>query len=98
MSPRQHLKPEVYGGQAALPCLLLAAPRPCGADAAADGADPHAAHVSELDLRGGTDAAMAPPAGYLAEVLLPMLRSRLGVSVALHVRAVFATVRVSCLM
>lgn len=35
--------------------------------------------ASELDLRGGTDAAMAPPAGYLQHVLLPVLRSHLGV-------------------
>lgn len=35
--------------------------------------------TSQLDLRGGTDAAMAPPAGYMQHVLLPVLRSRLGV-------------------
>lgn len=35
--------------------------------------------ASCLELRGGTDAAMAPPAGYIQHVLLPVLRSRLGV-------------------
>ena len=60
--------------QAALPCLLLAAQH--GATCA-----------SELDLRGGTDAAMAPPAAYLAEVLLPTLRRCLGVEASLQVSA-----------
>ena len=58
--------------QAALPCLLLAAQRGQPGQA-------------ELDLRGGTDAAMAPPAAYLAEVLLPTLRRRLGVEASLQV-------------
>lgn len=35
--------------------------------------------ASQLDLRGGTDARMAPPAGYMQHVLLPVLRSRFGV-------------------
>lgn len=34
---------------------------------------------SRLRLRGGTDAAMAPPVDYLRLVLLPLLRSALGV-------------------
>lgn len=34
---------------------------------------------SQLDLRGGTDAAMAPPAGYVLHVLLPLLRRLLGI-------------------
>lgn len=34
---------------------------------------------SRLTLRGGTDAAMAPPVDYLRLVLLPLLRSALGV-------------------
>lgn len=53
--------------QAALPCLLLARPGPGGCS------------ESHLELRGGTDAAMAPPADYLSHVLLPVLRSQLGV-------------------
>lgn len=39
--------------QAAVPCLLFAAP---GADGRT---------VSHLELRGGTDASMAPPVGYM---------------------------------
>ncbi|KAI3436287.1 hypothetical protein D9Q98_002340 [Chlorella vulgaris] len=35
--------------------------------------------ISQLDLRGGTDAAMAPPAGYVLHVLLPLLRRLLGI-------------------
>ncbi|KAK9834892.1 hypothetical protein WJX81_006902 [Elliptochloris bilobata] len=58
--------------QAALPCLLLAA-------------QPEGTGKSELDLRGGTDATMAPPAAYLAQVLLPTLRRRLGIDARLHV-------------
>lgn len=27
-----------------------------------------------VDLRGGTDAAMAPPVGYMQQILLPTLR------------------------
>jgi hypothetical protein len=30
--------------------------------------------MSVVDLRGGTDAAMAPPVGYLQQILLPTLR------------------------
>ena len=40
--------------------------------------------TSDLDLRGGTDAAMAPPAGYMQHVLLPVLRRRLGVRAAMR--------------
>lgn len=54
--------------QAALPCLLLASP--------ASEED-----VSTLDLRGGTDAAMAPPVGYLQYILLPTLRRLFGADV-----------------
>lgn len=42
--------------------------------------------ASCLDLRGGTDAAMAPPAGYTQHVLLPVLRSRLGVRADMHLQ------------
>jgi hypothetical protein len=34
--------------------------------------------VSVLELRGGTDAAMAPPAAYLSDVLAPLLRHLYG--------------------
>ncbi len=45
----------------------MAAPGPAGAT------------VSHLELRGGTDAAMAPPVGYMQHVLLPLLRAKLGI-------------------
>lgn len=79
--------------QSALPCLLFSADGATGGPAAA-GEDRNvssgstspelqaavqAGTSSELDLRGGTDAAMAPPASYLQHVLLPVLRARLGV-------------------
>ena len=48
--------------QAALPCLLFAAPGPAGGG-----------RESVLELRGGTDATLAPPLGYLQHVLLPVL-------------------------
>ena len=38
-----------------------------------------------MTLRGGTDAAMAPPVGYAQHVLLPLLRRKLGVEVSLDV-------------
>jgi RNA 3'-terminal phosphate cyclase (ATP) len=60
--------------QACLPCLLLAAAREDGKGRA-----------SSLDLRGGTDAAAAPAADYVAAVLLPTLRRVLGVDAALRV-------------
>jgi RNA 3'-terminal phosphate cyclase (ATP) len=64
--------------QTALPCLLLAAPPP--------GAAPGAGGASRLELRGGTDASMAPPVGYLEHVLLPSLRRLLGVRVSMDLR------------
>ena len=39
--------------------------------------------VSQLTLRGGTDATMAPPVGYAQHVLLPLLRRHLRVDVCL---------------
>lgn len=48
-------------------------------DAATLQAESQHGTASELDLRGGTDAAMAPPVGYMQHVLLPTLRRRLGV-------------------
>ncbi len=74
--------------QVALPCLLLAAPRRQrgpGAEAAHAESGPSAG-LSQLDLRGGTDTAMAPPVGYMEAILLPTLRQRLGVDVSLRVR------------
>lgn len=85
--------------QSALPCLLYAGDgEPAAAPEAAQGAAAAAAAegapwlqaacargtASVLDLRGGTDAAMAPPVGYMQHVLLPTLRSRLGVRAALE--------------
>lgn len=70
--------------QAAMPCAILAAdtPRdPVGSKRAASSQDAaHNGTVSSLTLRGGTDAAMAPPFGYTSNVLLPTLRQQLGVS------------------
>lgn len=71
--------------QAAMPCAILAGntPRdPLGSKRAASLQDEaHDSSVSSLTLRGGTDAAMAPPFGYTSNVLLPTLRQHLGVSV-----------------
>jgi len=57
--------------QCALPCALFASGAP--------GAGPGGRVV--LDLRGGTDASMAPPVGYMRDVLFPTLRRCLGVDV-----------------
>ena len=53
-------------------------------------------HTSVLDLRGGTDASMAPPAAYAQDVLLPMLHRLQGVqaSLQLHRRGFFPKVTV----
>jgi RNA 3'-terminal phosphate cyclase (ATP) len=88
--------------QQALPCMLFATPAPeATADAAgcpltgvgaADlsmwGDDPGSpsARWSHLDLRGGTDAAFAPPVGYLTHVLAPTLHRLLPPSAAIDVR------------
>ena len=61
--------------QAALPCLLYAAP-----DASWQ---PPSASV--LELRGGTDAAMAPSISYLQHMLLPTLRRLFGLTLDLQV-------------
>jgi len=62
--------------QVAIPCALYSQPGPTG------GAALH------LHLRGGTDAAFAPPVGYLQHVLLPLLRHLQGdrISLDLHRR------------
>ena len=57
------------GVQAALPCLLMA--RDQG--------------ESELILKGGTDAAMAPPVWYYQHVCLPLLRTWWGLEADLQV-------------
>ncbi|CAL5229697.1 g13069 [Coccomyxa viridis] len=61
--------------QAALPCLLYAVPEPSSAESS---------KASVLELRGGTDAAMAPSIGYLQHVLLPMLRHLFGLTLDLQ--------------
>lgn len=74
------------GSSAAAAAAVAAGPTP--ADAASHDAALQAAvqggTASELDLRGGTDAAMAPPVGYLQHVLLPTLRRRLGVHASMQ--------------
>ena len=73
--------------QAALPCLLLAGQS--GGFASSDAGDGSQSLIegvsSVLRLRGGTDAAMAPPVGYAQHVLLPLLRRQLGIDVSLQV-------------
>lgn len=76
--------------QSAVPCLLYAQPPAAGAEGAAGAAAEGAAASGgaalaaaagggasprcSLELKGGTDAAMAPPVDYLALVLAPTLR------------------------
>ncbi|DBB09794.1 TPA: hypothetical protein ACH3X3_001416 [Trebouxia sp. C0006] len=54
--------------QAALPCLIMAQANSSPAGKMPDG------QTSVVELRGGTDAAMAPPVSYTEHVLLPMLQ------------------------
>jgi RNA 3'-terminal phosphate cyclase (ATP) len=72
--------------QAALPAALLAGrgagPPPAGPPTPGQ---PSCSLTTTLDLRGGTDAAMAPPADYAALVLLPTLRRVAGVDVGLAI-------------
>lgn len=77
--------------QAALPCLFMAQPSQQAVPAMPEG------NVSVLELRGGTDAAMAPPVGYVQHVLLPMLSRLQGVeaSINLHRRGFFPKVSTS---
>ena len=42
--------------------------------------------TSVLDLRGGTDASMAPPAAYAQQVLLPMLHRLQGVQASIDLQ------------
>ncbi|GBF96202.1 hypothetical protein Rsub_08747 [Raphidocelis subcapitata] len=76
--------------QQALPCMMFAAAAAAGRSgrggdsSGGDGGggggvdgDGAAPRRSRLDLRGGTDAAFAPPVGYLQHVLAPTLRALL---------------------
>ncbi|PNW88984.1 hypothetical protein CHLRE_01g053288v5 [Chlamydomonas reinhardtii] len=56
--------------QAAMPVCVFAQPPPPEASSSASASSPVSTH---LELRGGTDADLAPPAGYLREVLVPLL-------------------------
>ena len=42
--------------------------------------------TSVLDLRGGTDASMAPPAAYAQQVLLPLLHRLQGVQASIDLQ------------
>lgn len=66
--------------QAAFPCLLMGQPSQQAAPPMT------AANVSVLELRGGTDAAMAPPVGYVQHVLLPMLHRLQGVEASIDLQ------------
>lgn len=74
--------------QAALPCALLAAHQSfetIGCKRSASSIEGSTeTYGSVLTLRGGTDAAMAPPFGYTNSVLIPMLQRLLGVSITAH--------------
>jgi RNA 3'-terminal phosphate cyclase (ATP) len=59
--------------QAALPCAVFANPAAAG--------QPGCDSVTRLQLRGGTDASMAPPVSYLTDILQPTLRRLLGLDV-----------------
>lgn len=63
--------------QSAVPCLLMSAPR--------NSADREAGE-SVLSLKGGTDAAMAPPVSYTQQVLVPMLKRLLGVDIHVELK------------
>ena len=43
-------------------------------------------HTSILELRGGTDAAMAPPVSYVDQILLPMLERLQGVKASIDLQ------------
>jgi RNA 3'-terminal phosphate cyclase (ATP) len=75
--------------QAALPAALLAAAG--GGEGGGNGSPSPSPLTTTLDLRGGTDAAMAPPADYAAHVLLPTLRRACGVraDLVIHRRGFF---------
>ena len=66
--------------QAALPCLFMAQHTEGPAGPTPD------RQISVLELRGGTDAAMAPPVAYVQQVLLPMLHRLQGVQACIDLQ------------
>lgn len=66
--------------QAALPCLIMAQANSSPAEKMPDG------QTSTVELRGGTDAAMAPPVSYIEQVLLPMLQRLQGVKASIDLQ------------
>lgn len=66
--------------QAALPCLIMAQANSSPAERMPDG------QTSVVELRGGTDAAMAPPVSYIQQVLLPMLQRLQGVKASIDLQ------------
>ncbi len=66
--------------QAALPCLIMAQGNSSPAEKMPDG------QTSVVELRGGTDAAMAPPVSYIEQVLLPMLQRLQGVKASIDLQ------------
>ncbi|DBA82643.1 TPA: hypothetical protein ACH3X1_006890 [Trebouxia sp. C0004] len=66
--------------QAALPCLIMAKANSSPAEKMPDG------QTSVVELRGGTDAAMAPPVSYIQQVLLPMLQRLQGVKASIDLQ------------
>lgn len=66
--------------QASLPCALLTSDTAAqqAAQGGASDALADAGFATGIELRGGTDAAMAPPYAYSEHVLLPMVRRHLG--------------------
>ena len=71
---------EAHSMQAALPCLFMAQQISSPAGPMPD------KQTSVLDLRGGTDASMAPPAAYAQQVLLPMLHRLQGVQASIDLQ------------
>ena len=65
--------------QAALPCLIMAQAN-SSPEQMPDG------QTSVVELRGGTDAAMAPPVSYIQQVLLPMLQRLQGVKASIDLQ------------
>ena len=66
--------------QAALPCLIMAKESRSPSELMPDG------HTSVLELRGGTDAAMAPPVAYIQQVLLPTLERLQGIKASIDLQ------------
>ncbi|GFR48195.1 hypothetical protein Agub_g10012, partial [Astrephomene gubernaculifera] len=64
--------------QASMPVCVFARPPSSDGGGAASAAGNSHRRVSELELRGGTDADMAPPVGYLSHVLVPLLKRLYG--------------------